>query len=79
MFFQKKLKFRKKLKEKRFLEVVFDIILYSGCQYVVYFYLNIEGWKVAAEQELQALELQLLRQVGDKVLLRSLGYLPGTK
>ena len=49
---------------------MFDIILYIGCQYVVYFYLNIEGWKVAAEQELQALELQLLRQVGDKVLLR---------
>ena len=30
---------------------------------MVFFFLNIEGWKVAAEQQLLALELEILRQV----------------
>ncbi|XP_023347857.1 sorting nexin-13 [Eurytemora carolleeae] len=50
------------LKSNISLSYFIDYMSSIGCQYVVYFYLNIEGWKVAAEQELQALELQLLRQ-----------------
>ena len=34
---------------------------YAGCQYFVFFYLNIEGWKVSAEQQLQAIELDFLK------------------
>ena len=36
-------------------------IKYAGCQYFVFFYLNIEGWKVSAEQQLQAIELDFLK------------------
>ena len=37
------------------------IINNAGCQYFVFFYLNIEGWKVSAEQQLQAIELDFLK------------------
>ena len=36
-------------------------VKYAGCQYFVFFYLNIEGWKVSAEQQLQAIELDFLK------------------
>ena len=39
----------------------FDIHIWTGCQYFVFFYLNIEGWKVSAEQQLQAIELDFLK------------------
>ena len=39
----------------------FDKHIWTGCQYFVFFYLNIEGWKVSAEQQLQAIELDFLK------------------
>lgn len=33
----------------------------------MFFFLNIEGWKVAAEQQLEALELEVLKQVVDEM------------
>ena len=39
----------------------FDNHIWTGCQYFVFFYLNIEGWKVSAEQQLQAIELDFLK------------------
>jgi len=38
-----------------------DYMTAIGCQYFVFFYLNIEGWKVSAEQQLQAIELDFLK------------------
>jgi sorting nexin-13 len=32
-----------------------------SCQHFVFFYLNIEGWKVSAEQQIQAMELDFLK------------------
>ena len=43
--------------------------IYLGCQYLVFFYLNVEGWKVAAEQQLQALEREILKQVKTNFIL----------
>ena len=40
---------------------ILDLKLFLGCQYFVFFYLNIEGWKVSAEQQLQAIELDFLK------------------
>lgn len=50
------------LKNNISLSYFIDYMNAIGAQYLVFFYLNIEGWKVAAEQQLQALELEVLRQ-----------------
>merc|ERR1719507_3009967 len=35
---------------------------FLGCASYVYFYLNIEGWKVSTEQQIQAIQLDSLQQ-----------------
>jgi len=50
------------LKNNISLSYFIDYMSSIGCQYMVFFFLNIEGWKVAAEQQLLALELEILRQ-----------------
>jgi len=49
-----------------------DYMTAIGCQYFVFFYLNIEGWKVSAEQQLQAIELDFLKTGGSE---KQVGYL----
>ena len=34
-----------------------DYMTSIGCQSYIFFYLNVEGWKVSAEQQIQAIEL----------------------
>ena len=41
-----------------------DYMTSIGCQSYVFFYLNIEGWKVSAEQQLQAIELDEMTKEG---------------
>ena len=36
----------------------------GGCQAYIFFYLNVEGWKVSAEQQIQAIELDTIMKVG---------------
>jgi len=50
------------LKNNVSLSYFIDFMSSLGCQYLVFFYLNVEGWKVAAEQQLQALEREILKQ-----------------
>ena len=35
----------------------------GGCQAYIFFYLNVEGWKVSAEQQIQAIELDTIMKV----------------
>jgi len=49
------------LKNNIALSYFIDYMTAIGCQYLVFFYLNIEGWKVSTEQQLQAIELDLLK------------------
>jgi sorting nexin-13 len=39
-----------------------DYMSFLGCASYVYFYLNIEGWKVSMEQNIQAIQLNSLQQ-----------------
>ena len=39
-----------------------DYMSFLGCASYVYFYLNIEGWKVSTEQQIQAIQLDSLQQ-----------------
>ena len=39
-----------------------DYMSFLGCASYVYFYLNIEGWKVSMEQNIQAIQLDSLHQ-----------------
>ena len=40
----------------------------GGCQAYIFFYLNVEGWKVMAEQQIQAMELDtILRESGQEI------------
>ena len=39
-----------------------DYMSFLGCASYVYFYLNIEGWKVSMEQQIQAIQLETLQQ-----------------
>lgn len=39
-----------------------DYMSFLGCASYVYFYLNIEGWKVSMEQQIQAIQLDTLQQ-----------------
>jgi len=44
-----------------------DYMTAIGCQSYIFFYLNIEGWKVSAEQQLQAIELDtIMRESGQE-------------
>ena len=46
------------LKNNVALSYFIDFMSSIGCQAYIFFYLNIEGWKVSAEQQLHALELE---------------------
>ena len=48
------------LKNNIALSYFIDYMTSIGCQSYLFFYLNIEGWKVSAESQLQALELDEL-------------------
>ena len=48
------------LKNNIALSYFIDYMTSIGSQHTVFFYLNIEGWKVSAEQQLQAVELERL-------------------
>ena len=50
------------LKNNIALSYFMDYMTSIGCQAYIYFYLNIEGWKVSAEQQLQAIELESFQQ-----------------
>ena len=45
------------LKNNIALSYFIDYMTSIGCQSYLFFYLNIEGWKVSAESQLQALEI----------------------
>jgi len=49
------------LKNNIALSYFIDYMTAIGCQHFVFFYLNIEGWKVSAEQQIQAMELEFLK------------------
>jgi len=50
------------LKNNISLSYFIDFMSSIGSQYLVFFYLSIEGWKVTAESHLQAIELEILKQ-----------------
>ena len=49
------------LKNNVALSYFIDYMTAIGFQHLVFFYLNIEGWKVSAEQQIQAMELEFLK------------------
>eukprot|EP00092_Neocalanus_flemingeri_P008846 GFUD01009520.1.p1 GENE.GFUD01009520.1~~GFUD01009520.1.p1 ORF type:complete len:981 (+),score=238.89 GFUD01009520.1:139-3081(+) len=49
------------LKNNIALSYFIDYMSAISCQHFVFFYLNIEGWKVSAEQQIQAMELEFLK------------------
>ena len=49
------------LKNNIALSYFIDYMTAISCQHFVFFYLNIEGWKVSAEQQIQAMELEFLK------------------
>lgn len=54
------------LKNNIALSFFIDYMTSIGCQSYLFFYLNIEGWKVSAESQLQALELDDLHLKNDE-------------
>ena len=49
------------LKNNIALSYFIDYMTSINCQHIVFFYLNIEGWKVSAEQQIQAMEVEFLK------------------
>ena len=49
------------LKNNIALSYFIDYMTAINSQHIIFFYLNIEGWKVSAEQQIQALELERLK------------------
>ena len=49
------------LKNNIALSYFIDFMTSINCQHIVFFYLNIEGWKVSAEQQIQAIEVEFLK------------------
>ena len=64
------------LKNNIALSYFIDYMTAIGCQYFVFFYLNVEGWKVSVEQQMQAMELQVLNN-GENA--RQTGWMEGTR
>ena len=60
------------LKNNIALSYFIDFMTSINCQHIVFFYLNIEGWKVSAEQQIQAMEVEFLKTGANE---KSCGYL----